>query len=116
MKVNGHVLHGVWERRREVLGCSAFQVVEVCGRVCVSFRRRRVGRLEGGGFPEHSQGFRLSRLFCWGTSQVKIGIGPVVAVVGKCHRSKASDTLPAHESEVVWSSRSFLYSSPVRTR
>ena len=40
------------------------------------------------------------------TSQVEIGIGPVVAVVRKCHRSKAGDTLPAHASEVVRGSRS----------
>ena len=47
---------------------------------------------------------------------MEIGIGPVVAVVRRCHRSKAGDTLPAHASEVVRGSRSFKNSSPVRTR
>ena len=32
--------------------------------VCESFGRGRVERVEGGAFPEHSWGFRLSRFFC----------------------------------------------------
>ena len=57
MKVNGHVLHGVWERRKEEGGVGLFTIPSGGGLwtcVCVSFGRGTVGRVEGEGFPEHS--------------------------------------------------------------
>ena len=68
MEVNGHVVHGVWERREEEEGgVGLFSIPSSGGLwtcVCVSFGREWVGRVEGGGFPEHSYGFRFSRFFC----------------------------------------------------
>ena len=112
VKVDGHVLHGVWERGGGM--CWAIQHSKEWRFVDVSVCEG-LGELREEG-SQNTRWVSGCPGFLWRTSQVEIGVGPLVAVVRKCHRSKSGDTLPAHASEVVWGSRLFQNSSPVRTR